>query len=106
MADKRRFPRVTYLIEAQIWCVEEGVHWDVRLNDISEGGCFVDTLVALSDGSPVQVRVKDVDGITLEIPGRILYGQQTIGSAIAFDPLTPELRFRVQKMIARAAAQG
>ncbi len=104
MSDKRKFPRVTYLIEAQVWCVAEDVHWDVRLNDIGEGGCFVDTLVALTDGSPVQVRVKDADGLTLEIPGRILYGQQTIGSAIAFDPLTPELRSRVQKMIARAVS--
>lgn len=99
MSDKRRHPRVPWLVEAQIWCRDEDVHWNVRLTDISEGGCFVDTLVPLSEGSMVSVRVQDGSG-TIELPGKILYGQPTIGSAISFDPLPPELRLRIQKIIA------
>lgn len=101
MSDKRQHPRAAWLVEAQIWCRDEDVHWDVRLTDISEGGCFVDTLVPLSEGSAVSLRVKDGSG-TIEIPGKILYGQPTIGSAIAFEPLDANLRLRINKIIAQA----
>lgn len=101
MSDKRRFPRGSWLVEAQIWCRDEDVHWDVRLTDISEGGCFVDTLVPLSEGAPVSLKVTDGSG-TMEIPGKILYGQPTIGSAIGFESLDAEQRERINKIVAAA----
>ena len=61
----------------------------------------MDTLVPLEEGSPVSLKVNDGSG-SLEIPGKILYGQPTIGSAIAFEPLDDSLRLRVQKIIASA----
>lgn len=99
MADKRKHPRVPWIVEVQVWCRDEDVHWDARLTDISEGGCFVDTLVPLSEGSSVVVKVDDAAG-TMEIPGTILYGQPTIGSAIKFDALDSNLRLRVMKVVA------
>lgn len=92
--------RASWLVEAQVWCRDEEVYWDVRLTDISEGGCFVDTLVPLTEGAPVALKVNDGSGVPLELPGKILYGQPTIGSAIGFDPLTPEQLVRVRKVIA------
>ena len=99
MSEKRQQPRVSCRVEAQVWCRDEDVHWNVRLTVISEGGCFVDTLVPLEDGSLVSLKVDDGSG-SLEIPGMILYGQPTIGSAIAFDPMDNSLRLRIQKIIA------
>ena len=101
MSDKRKFPRASWLVEGQVWCRDEDVHWNVRLTDISEGGCFVDTLVPLTEGAAVSVKVKDSSGM-IEIPGKILYGQPTIGSAIGFEPLPPELRLRIQQIMASA----
>ena len=98
-SDKRKHPRGQWLTEAQIWCRDEDVHWDVRLTDISEGGCFVDTLVPLTEGSPVSLRVQDSQGL-MELPGKILYGQPTIGSAIAFEPLQPGQAARIHKIVA------
>ncbi len=99
MSELRRFPRVTWLVEAQVFFRDENLHWDVRLTDISEGGCFVDTLVPLGPGSSVLLKVNDETG-ELQVPGKILYGQQTIGSAIAFDPLDPYVRLRILKILA------
>ena len=101
MPDKRQHTRVSWLVEAQLWCRDQDVHWNVRLTDIGEGGCFVDTLVPLEEGSPVSLKVNDASGL-LEIPGRILYGQPTIGSAMEFDPMDDSLRLRIQKIIASA----
>ncbi len=98
-SDKRQHPRTTWIADAQVWCSGEDVHWNVRLTDISEGGCFVDTLVPLVDGSPVALKLDEPSGLPLELPGRILYGQPTIGSAIAFDPLPQETRVRLLKLI-------
>ena len=101
MSDKRQHTRVSWLVEAQLWCRDEDVHWNVRLTDISEGGCFVDTLVPLEKGSSVSLRVADDTG-SMEIPGKILYGQPTIGSAIIFEPLDNSLRLRIQKIVANS----
>ena len=99
MSEKRQQPRVSWLVEAQVWCRDEDVHWNVRLTVISEGGCLVDTLVPLEDGSLVSLKVKDDNG-SMEIPGKILYVEPTIGSAIAFDPMDTSLRQRIHKIIA------
>ena len=99
MSEKRQHSHVSWIVEAQVWCRDEDVHWNVRLTVISEGGCFVDTLVPLDDGSLVSLKVDDGSG-SLEIPGMILYGQPTIGSAIAFDPMNTSLRLRIQRIIA------
>ena len=98
MSEQRQSPRVTWLVEAQLWCRDQDVHWNVRLTDISEGGCFVDTMVPLEPGSAVSVKVTDGSG-EMEIPGKVLYGQQTIGSAIMFEALEPHLRLRIQKIL-------
>ena len=99
MSEKRQQPRVSCRVEAQVWGPDKDVHWDVRLTVISEGGCLVDTLVPLEDGSPVSLKVNDGGG-SLEIPGKILCVQPSIGSAIAFDPMDTSLRLRIQKIIA------
>ena len=99
MSEQRQHPRVPWVVEAQVWCHTEGVHWNVRLTDISEGGCFIDTVVPLEAGSRVSLQVKDDSGM-VDVPGRILYGQPNIGSAIAFEPLDENLRVRVRKIMA------
>ncbi len=99
MAEQRRFPRAAWLVEAKVFCRDQNVHWNVRLTDISEGGCFVDTMVPLEIGSAVLLKVNDETG-ELQLPGKILYGQQTIGSAIKFDPLEPHLRLRLLTILA------
>ena len=101
MSDKRQQPRVSWLVEAQVWGPDKDVHWDVRLTVISEGGCLVDTLVPLEDGSLVSLKAKDDSG-SIEIPGKILYVEPTIGSAITFDLADTSVRQRIQKIIASA----
>ena len=99
MSEKRQHRRVCCLVEAQVWCPDKDVHWDVQLTAIGEGGCFVNTLVPLEDGSPVSLKINDGSG-SLEVPGKILYVQPSIGSAITFDPMDTSLRLRIQKIIA------
>ena len=99
MSEKRQHRRVCCLVEAQVWGPDKDVHWDVRLTVIGEGGCFADTVLPLENGSLVSLKVKDDSG-SLEIPGKILYVQPSIGSAIAFDPMDTSLRQRIEKIIA------
>ena len=44
------------------------------------------------------MKVKDDSG-SMEIPGRILYGEPTIGSAITFDLADTSVRQRIEKII-------
>ena len=101
MPEKRQHRRVPCLVEAQVWCRDKDAHWNVHLTVIGDGGCFVDTVVPLEDGSLVSLKVKDDSG-SMEIPGKILYVQPGFGSAIAFDPMDTSLRQRIEKIIASA----
>ena len=103
MSEKRQHRRVSCLVESQVWCRDKDVHWDVQLTAIGEGGCFADTVVPLENGSLVSLKVKDDSG-SMEIPGRILYGEPTIGSAITFDPIDTSLRQRIEKIITSTEA--
>ena len=103
MSEKRHHRRVSCLVEAQLWCRDKDVHWDVQLTAIGEGGCFVNALVPLEDGSPVSLKINDGSG-SLEVPGKILYGQPSMGSAIAFDPMDNSVRLQIQNIIVRAEA--
>jgi PilZ domain-containing protein len=98
MEEKRRAQRVNWFVEAQVFCVDYDLHWNVRLTDISEGGCFVDTIVPLEPGAKVRVKVNDGQS-KLDIPGKILYGSAGIGSAIEFDPMEAGLHGHLLKII-------
>ena len=63
----------------------------------------MDTLVPLEEGSPVSLKLNDGSG-SLEVPGKILYAQPSIGSAIAFDPMDNSVRLKIQNIIATAEA--
>src|SRR5690348_12367597 len=104
MGEKRRAPRVSWFVEGKIFCVDQDLHWNVRLTDISEGGCFVDTIVPLASGTRVLVKIND-GNTRLEIPGNVLYDQTGIGSAIQFEPLEPTLHSQVLKIIESKAAE-
>jgi len=99
MSDNRRFPRISWIVEATLRSCTEDVNWKVRLTDISVGGCFVDTVVPLEAGSKVELKLTDNAGV-MELPGKILYGQPYIGSAIAFDEMDAQLRQRLEGAIA------
>ncbi len=98
MTERRRLPRFNLRLDAQIFCPAENIHWNGCLTDISDGGCFIEMLVSLPLGSAVVLKVKDGEG-QLELPGKIVYGQTAIGSAIQFDPLEPHLRSRLLKFV-------
>ena len=99
MSDNRRHPRISWIVEATLRSCTEDVNWNVRLTDISVGGCFVDTVVPLEAGSRVALKLTDNSGV-MELPGKILYGQPYIGSAIAFEELDEQLRQRLESAIA------
>ncbi len=99
MADNRKYPRINWIVEATLRSCTEDVNWKVRLTDISVGGCFVDTVVPLEAGSRVELKLTDNSGV-MELPGKILYGQPFIGSAIAFEELGEPLRKRLEGAIA------
>jgi hypothetical protein len=100
MDERRRLVRVNWIVETQVSLPDSSdVHWNVRLTDISEGGCFIDTMVPLEPNAKVKLQIDDGEE-TLVIRGKILYGQTSIGSAIQFEPLEPKLLARVRKIIA------
>lgn len=65
-ADKRRYPRVETCLTAQ-W---QGMssRCSVRISDLSEGGCYVDSIAVVTVGEILSIRILDQTDGWLELP--------------------------------------
>jgi hypothetical protein len=106
MSEKRQSERVAWRTDAEVHCQNEDVSWKMNVADISEGGCFVDSMVPLSEGTAVLVKFRMPGGPMLEVPGQIVYGQQGIGSAIKFNQLPPGTEAAIRNLMASLNDSG
>jgi hypothetical protein len=93
----RRHERVTVSLEAVL---EFGTaKTNVRVSDISRGGCFFDTLFNVTEGDEIVFSVKGPDGDWMRLSGTVAYYFPRIGFGLRFLPLTDEQRNFVFRII-------
>jgi len=81
-AVRRTSPRFTFIAEAEV--VGTGEH--ARISELSERGCYIDTLNPLPKGTPVQLRIR-YGCSTCEFPGKVIYTHAGFGMGVIFDEL-------------------
>jgi hypothetical protein len=98
MSDERRkSKRVPVLIEL-IW-EGEGGKYEARTNDLSKGGCFVDTIGQASVGEHIMFKLKLPNGEWLDVEGDVTYVDPRIGFGIRFRPLSDADKKRMAWLI-------
>lgn len=99
MAERRNNARKKVLLEAK-WESMSRKH-EARVDDVSLGGCFVDTYGHVELGEPVQLQILLPSGGWLELRGTVASYQPGVGFGMAFS-LSGEEETALKELIASA----
>jgi hypothetical protein len=72
---------------------------EARISDVSEGGCFVDTIVIVRPGEEVTLSGKLDSGETLNVRGKVAYVLDGFGFGVEFIELTDDSRKAIDKIL-------
>lgn len=59
-----------------------------RLNDVSIGGCYIDTIIEATVGDRISFDIKNSDGEAVRFNGTVAYNIVGMGFGVKYDPLT------------------
>jgi hypothetical protein len=86
--NRRRFPRRTCRIEAQVTTSDESVRLPGTVTDISLGGCYVEMLAPLPRDTDIELSLNTGDA-TLCVSGSVRSSQTGMGMGVAFTGMSP-----------------
>jgi PilZ domain len=86
--NKRRDERVATNLTAK-WIGLAGDH-EGRIEDLSRGGCFVNTAGRVDPGEMVGVNIKMPSGKWLQLRGEVAFYQIGVGFGVVFNVLTDD----------------
>jgi hypothetical protein len=86
MSDRRSENRLEVCLDA-VWNGESGNH-KARVTDLSEGGCYVDTLGLAQVGEILSFKLQLPSGKWLEFTGEVAHQTPPLGFGLRFVDLT------------------
>ena len=87
--ERRRFPRVSCRIEANVVDELSAMNLPVKVTDVSVGGCYVEMLAPLPINSSVELTLDTAQG-AIHARGKVIASQTGMGMGIAFTAIGPE----------------
>lgn len=96
MNERRNEERIQVCIDA-VW--DGSGSFTVRITDLSEGGCFVDTTGETSIGERLTFRVELPEGNRLELTGVVAHQMRPVGFGLRFVNLTEQQREELRSFI-------
>jgi hypothetical protein len=87
--ERRRFPRVSCRIEANVVDELSAMNLPVKVTDVSVGGCYVEMLAPLPVDSSVELTLDTSQG-AIHATGKVIAAQTGMGMGIAFTAISPE----------------
>jgi hypothetical protein len=86
MSDRRSEKRLDVCLDA-VWDGKSG-NYIARVTDLSEGGCYIDTLGGASNGEILRLKLQLPDGAWLELTGAVAHQSPPLGFGMKFVDLT------------------
>lgn len=102
--ERRQFARHHCRIEALVTVESDSVEMPGKITDISLGGCYVEMLSPLPDGTPIRITLSPREG-TLKLSGKVCSSQTGFGMGIAFTGMGPEDFEKLRKLAPPAAEE-
>jgi hypothetical protein len=100
-ADRRTHPRYEFIAAAEVVAAKSGARMEMRVRDLSQQGCYVDTNNALPLGTVTDVRV--TKGAQLfEAKARVVYSRAGKGMGLVFNTIEPEQRGTLETWLAES----
>jgi hypothetical protein len=101
MPERRSTERKKVLLEAR-WSSMSRRH-EARVDDVSLGGCFVNTYGHVELHEPVDLQILLPSGEWLSLQGKVASYHAGVGFGMSFTGLTEELVASVKELMATAA---
>jgi hypothetical protein len=97
-AERRRHPRYPFTGTLEAFEPESQTRIQGRTADLSEGGCYVDTLVAFPAQTRVKVRITR-DKRSFESPAIVVYSVTGLGMGLRFESTDPQQLLTLRKWL-------
>jgi hypothetical protein len=91
MPERRREERFEVCLDVLL----EGSTGLARVADLSEGGCYIDTLFETHLGERLRLRIKLPNGEWLDLEGKVAHVMPRLGLGIRFINLQPAVREKI-----------
>jgi PilZ domain len=88
-ADRRVHPRYEFTAAVEVLAADSGARIEMRVRDLSQQGCYVDTSDVLPLGTVTDVRIKKGAQV-FEAHARVVYSRATKGMGLVFTGIEPE----------------
>lgn len=72
---------------------------EARVSDLSMGGCFVDSIISVTDGDTIAFELLLSNNEQMKLTGEVVYSMPNIGFGIRFNDLTEEQEFQLELLI-------
>jgi len=98
MSDRRTDERLEVCLDA-VWDGKSG-NYSARVTDLSEGGCYVDTLGAAHVGEILSFKLQSPHGDWFELTGEVAHETPPLGFGLRFVYLTDEQLEQLRSLLA------
>jgi PilZ domain len=85
----RREPRYPFIASAEVVEENSGARMSTRISDLSLGGCYVDTINPLPDGTVVHLKIF-TGTHSFEAPAKVVYSHIHLGMGMQFREVQPK----------------
>jgi hypothetical protein len=93
----RKLERTIYL--AEIMLEGSSGRRQVRITDLSLGGCFVDGIVAFGKGERVSIELTNTEGKAMRVSGEVVWISDGVGFGVQFVDLDPSQILFLEQML-------
>jgi hypothetical protein len=100
-ADRRAHPRYAFTAGVEVVAAAPGARIKMRIRDLSQQGCYVDTDSPLPLGTTTDVRITK-GAATFEAVGRVVSQQPGKGMGLVFTAIPPEQHGTLESWIAES----
>src|SRR6185436_10600529 len=105
MDDRRSRPRLSVSLDA-VWDEDSGARHSARVTDLSEGGCYLDTVGEVMTGEIVAFRVLLPDDDWLYLEGEVRHHHHGLGFGVRFVDLNEEQTDKLHFLLKLAREAG
>ena len=97
MSDRRTEKRWEVSLDA-VWDGKSG-NYSARVTDLSEGGCYVDTLGEAQVGEILSLKIQMPNGEWIELSGEVAHQTPPLGFGMRFENLSDEQVDKLRSVI-------
>lgn len=97
MSDRRTEKRWEVSLDA-VWDGKSG-NYSARVTDLSEGGCYIDTLGEAQVGEILSLKIQMPNGEWIELSGEVAHQTPPLGFGMRFGNLSDEQVDKLQSVI-------